>query len=222
MRRFTYLALVVLVAACTQVGQEQPNCEHLTATALRERISKEISPEQFRAWISATYRVPEENIQVDATRTGKSRIFNWKAGGIWYTAVIEGSALTDVELLYERQRPSADQVIACLGAPEQYRASYGWDIPGNNLHLDLLFPGQGILAFGAQFQSLRPKEPPPITGRFRISDMRIVRTGSVDEVLRQIYGGSSAELYEKMQREYKSWPDDWKAIEIEIDPKVRQ
>lgn len=137
MRRFIYLALVALVVtACTHVGQEQPNCEILTATALRERISREISTEQFRAWISTTYRVSEENIQVDVTRTGESRIFNWKKDDIWYTVVIEGSALTDVRLYYERQRPSADQIIACLDAPEQYRAidTGGARKPGPGLH----------------------------------------------------------------------------------------
>jgi len=185
---------------------------------LRTQISKEIAPEQFHHWIRETYQLSSESIEVITAKSGQTNTFSWKKDAIWYTAVLEKSVLVDVVLLNEGRAMSADHTIACLGAPERYRALYERIVEGTQLSLDMLFPAQGILAAGAQFPRSMPKQPPAINGDFPIRDFRFVQPGSAEEVLRRVF--YTNDVYESALREYRSWPGNWQDIVIEIAPSI--
>jgi hypothetical protein len=222
MRKFAPLVLALFLTACGAIAPERLDCDQITASVLRAQIGKQFAPEEFLAWVSDVYRVPQGNTRLDTAGAGRSSTLYWQGDGISYIAVIDGSGLASVSLAYKQRRPSAAEVVACLSAPEQYRASYGSDIPGNNLQLDLLFPAQGVLVFGNQFLPARPQQPPPIEGKFEMSHMTVVSPGPADQVLRGIYGRSSADLVGSMLPQYKPWPGDWKDIVISVDPSLRQ
>jgi len=220
MKRWIYLLFVLLLVACAPVKQR--SCNEISAAALRLILFKEITVDDLLTRIAQTYHVPSESIRVDMISNGIFQRITWTTEGIQYNVYIEESVATGAVLLYEWGRPSADQVIACLGTPERYRAEYTWDIPGNQLGFDLLFPAQGILAFGVEFLRSRPKEPPPIKGSFRLYGFDITQPGSGEQILREIYCQGSADLCERMLQKYKPWPQDWQNIVIEIDPGLHQ
>ena len=217
MRRWIYLLFVLLLVACAPMKQR--SCNEISAAALRSILFKEITVDDLLTWIAQTYHVPSENIRVDVIK-GTFQSITWTTEGIQYRVYTEESVATGAVLLYEWGLPSANQVIACLGTPERYRAEYTLDIPGNQLGFGMLFPAQGILASGAEFLRSRPKEPPPIKGSFRLYGFVITQPGSGEQILREIYCQGSAELCERMLQKYKPWPQDWQNIVIEIDPRL--
>lgn len=220
MQKPIYLALTVMLilASCTAVQPTAPDCDQLTGGPLRAEIGKAMSSEQLRKWASDTYHLPISEIQADVFSPGKLETVEWQRDGITCKSTIEGGRLVDVRVSYGARQQPADRLIACLGAPQRYRASYEQMVEGNQLGLDLLFASDGVLTYGAKVTRIEQKQPPPLDGTFPISGLATVEPGTADQVLREIHGEQSNGTYEQMFRTSKPWPGEWKSIVI--DPAI--
>ena len=219
-RKVVYLILILLLVSCADFGRKRLSCEELTL--LRAQVGKEFSLESFRLWVHETYRVPLESIWIATTKDGQVHIAHWgDPNRTYYSATLEAMAgqLVVDDITFGGVRGSADGIVACLGEPGLYSASYKFDPPANAnaLHVRLLFPEQGVLASGAKFFRSRPKQPPPIRGDFPIDFIRFFRPGTAEQILDRLFGGSPA-LYEQALQEHKPWPGKWEDIVVEIDP----
>ena len=217
MRKATCLVLVLALVGC-YVGDGRICCDDIAT--LLVKIGKGYTPEAFREWVAQTYRLPLESVTVEARPDERLHVVRWQKRGVEYSAGLEQGILMDVGLA--SGRVSADRVIACLGQPARYRAHYDWNIPGNHLSLDLIFPEQGVLVHGWRFFRSRPKRPAPIKSHFPIRSFFLTQPASVEQILYEIYGGKPSGLYEQMLQEYKPWPGAWEDIVIEIDPNLQQ
>lgn len=221
MRTLVWLAVGLLLAGCTYWGEA--NCEAMQAAALRAQLGKVTSIEQFEAWIADTYHVTPTAIR--AIRAVDDRNYwtvYWDVTGRTYRAELDnGTVSQSAGMSYERRKPSADQVIACLGTPALYYARYNWDLGKYALHLYLLFPDQGILASGAKYFYPKPEYVPPIDGDFPIWHLGFGPSGSAEQVLHRIYIENSVSIVPSIP-EYKPWLGKWEGIVVEIDPRLRQ
>ena len=219
-RVYLMLMLVLLLVVCAygKPRKPGPGCEEIAT--LRAQIGSELSPDSFREWVAQTYRLPLESITMETRADGQHHVIRWGKHDVSYTASLERLVL--VHIGYSLARTSADRVIACLGEPEWYSAQYKWDIPGNQLGLDLIFPEQGVLVHGWRFFRSRPKQPPAIDGHFPILSFIFEQPTSAEQILYEIYGGKPSGLYEQVLQEYKPWPGEWEEIVIEIDPSLQQ
>jgi hypothetical protein len=216
MAKLIRLAVILTLVGCTNLWPARLDCKQVAGSDLRSKIGEVTSAEQLRVWIGNAYQLPASRIQADVIRSGQLETVEWQKGGITYRGYVKGGHLTDVTVSYGSRRPSAGQVIACLGTPERYQASYEQNVEGNQLSLDLLFAAEGTLAYGARFMHIDRKQPPPVDGSFPIFGLAIVEPGTADQVLREIY--ESNETYEQMLRAYRPWPGDWQSVVIDIDP----
>lgn len=230
MRKYTLFMLVLFVVALALVACELPRapmtmkvcrCDRLPYLfPLRTEMLKESSGDQFLSWISVTYGLPTGSIRVTDI-SEKEKIFEWEKGGIRYRTTMRESALVTVWAEYEAEPiPSAECVVTCLGAPEQYAAYFTRDVPGRSLQLEMIFPAQGVLVQGAAFYGLSQEQPPPITGTFPISFFRMEAAETAEDILHKVYG--DLDLYVQMVEQFKPWPGSWQDIEITIDPSFGQ
>jgi len=137
----------------------------------------------------------------------------WRNNDLWYHMSIEKNQVVDIGVA--ARGLTASDIIACLGQPTDYRATYGMETEGGKqLDLDLLFPDRGVLAGGARILRDRPEKPPAITGEFPITGVRFMRPAPADKLVQRLASEYLPALGEQIRKEYKLWPGDWKAIEI--------
>ncbi len=222
MQKLICLALIVMLAlaSCTAVQPTTLDCDQLTGGPLRAQIGKAMPSEQLRKWASDTFHLPISGIRAEVLSPGILETVEWQRDGITFRSTIEGGKLVDVRVSYGARQPPADRLIACLGTPERYRASYEQMVEGNQLGLDLLFASEGGLAYGGKVMRIEQKQPPLLDGTFPISGLTMVEPGTADQVLREIWGEQSNGTYEQMLRTSKPWPGEWKSIVIDIDPAI--
>lgn len=218
MRALTCLVIAVLLASCTYLAQ--PDCDVIRASALRAQLKQESSIEQFKTWIMHTYGVASDSIFAARSRDREYWDVQWQVAGRRYDLALSNGRLDDrAGMSFERRKPSANQVIVCLGAPTLYYARYNWDLGQYALSLTLLFPDQGILASGAKYFYPKPEQTPVIKGDFPISHLTFVLPGSAEQVLQEIYIEGSVSM-EPSIPEYQPWPGNWQDIVIETDPNI--
>lgn len=214
-RLLSVVLLIAVFAGCTGLQLTERDCDELSAVALRARIGHTVSGEQLQEWVRQVYQLSATEVLVDVVQPDRLETVEWQRDGTAYRGVIQDTRLSFVRLTYTGRQPSAERIVACLGMPARYRATYESQVDGNQLGLVLLFPAAGVSVDGGQFTSIRQKEPPLVTGAFPIGGLTLVAPGSVEQVLCAIYCGQSRELYERMLRDFNPWPDGWENIVVD-------
>ena len=210
-RAWAILLAGILLSSCTGIGPVQPNCDEMTT--LRAQISREGPPEQLRTWIADTYKTAPEGIATNALALQQEYLLQWQKDGLWYNMTIDKGVVTDIGV--EARGLSAADVIACLGQPGYYSATYGYETEGGTqLNFNLLFPDQGILAGGAKILRARPAQPPAITGDFPIGSFLFMQPSPASTLLQRAHNVYVPALREQMINAFKPWPGDWQGIEI--------
>lgn len=218
MRALTCLVIAVLLAGCTYPAHLY--CDIIRAPALRTQLDQETSIEQFKTWIAHTYGVASDSVFATHSKEREYWDVQWQVSGRIYDLALHNGRLDDrAGMSFLRQKPSADQVIACLGTPRLYYAHYNWDLGKYALHLYLLFPDQGILASGARYFYPKPEQTPVIEGSFRISRFTFVRPGPAEQLLQKIYIEDSVSMDPSIPA-YRPWPGNWQDIVVEINPNI--
>ncbi len=201
----------ILLSSCTGIGPVQPNCDEMTT--LRAQISREGSPEQLRTWIADTYKIAPESIATNTVALQHDYLLQWQKDGLWYNMTIDKGVVTDIGA--DIRGLSAADVIACLGQPAYYSATYGYETEGGTqLNFNLLFPDQGILAEGAKILRARPAQPPAITGDFPMRSFLFMQPSPASTLLQRAHSVYVPALREQMINAYEPWPGDWQGIEI--------
>ena len=217
MRRLLYLVVVLLAASCIYVRPEQMSCDE--TRVLQEQIGRNIPVESFRTWISEKYQLARESVTAEAFEYGGAHYYvSWQKGRIAYTAWLSATSIEEVSI--DGEFASLDRIMACLGKPAQYRASYTDDIPGTHLNLNLFFSDQGAFAYGYEFYRSRPKLPPSINGDFPIASIMFMKPRSTEEIVFRIFGGGNrsgaADIHEQVLKEVKPWPEKWTDIVVTV------
>lgn len=194
------------LASCVAVGQQSPDCE-ITFSALRSRFS-EPSP-GLQAWVIDTYGVVSE--YSDADNTGELKLLRWSHNGTQFTVHVRGSTPIGAILSFDsRKNPTADEVIACLGAPEFYCASHGWDAETTKVELILRFPAEGIDAYGYRFDVIPRQQAPIFSGSFPIHQILIGDMSSLQYPTGQSSGSDAAQMF-------RPWQGNWRAVEVDAE-----
>lgn len=178
-------------------------------------MNKEFTTEALQDWISQTYDVSPEQIQVSHD---DPVLFYWDKPSLNYAALLEKSAFVGLQASYVFRRPEAQCVVRCYGPPYQYRAFYTTEGPAFGLKLELLYPERGVVVSGSRFFSPIRENPPLISAGHPMYQFEIVPSGTAEDVMYRAY---HPESYDTVLREYKPWPGDWAEIEIDssqLDP----
>jgi hypothetical protein len=217
MKRLFCGVLVLWLAGCVSPGRGELSCEEIGR--LQGLIGKEMSAESLQAWVCAMYDLPSSQVTVEPLPDDFVHLVRWKKHDASYLAELERLVATRVDT---DSTWAANQVITCLGQPAQYSARYSWGGERNELHFPLLYPDQGMLVDG--YKVVRPpsvKQPPAIDGRLPIVYITLVRPGTAEQILYQIYDGGRPGMYEEVLREYRPWPGSWQGIVVDIDPNLQ-
>lgn len=125
------LSLLLLIGCSLLVGRRPVACPDLIDAPLRDLDFDQVDRESFRVWVSTTYRLPQNQVVVearyteDSPSTGRSPLtetIKWEAGGKLYFADFVGSELRRIQLRWDTFTPTAEDVIRCWGTPESYVA----------------------------------------------------------------------------------------------------
>lgn len=217
MRKLLYLVVVLLAASCIYVRPEQMSCDEMKV--LQGQIGRNITVESFRTWISEKYQLARESVTAEVFEYGGAHYYvKWQRGRFAYTTWLSATSVEEVSI--DGELASLERVMACLGKPAQYRASYTDDIPGTHLSLDLFFSDQGALVYGYEFYRSRPKLPPPISGDFPTTGIFFMKPRSTEEMVFRIFGGGNrsgaADIHEQILKEVKPWPEKWADIVVAV------
>jgi len=208
------LTLILNLTACEMVWPpttyKQCHCEQLpNILPFHVQVGKPFSKNELEDWINLMYGVSEDKI------TEYSDDLRWHVGGIEYTATIQNSLFAQAAS-YDRNSavPSAQCVVAWLGKPDQYKTHYGVKapIPEPVLELEMIFEDLGIWVSGEQYFDSSTKTPSFVATEFPITNFRVVRSGTTEELLRQLGWGREVSAQE-VQR-YKLWPEKWEDLNI--------
>lgn len=193
------ILLSTVMTACT-IPRQQRNCDEIAVAGLRRMFQKETSTDEIVTWASNTFHLPGQSIGVEPVN-GQ---ITWATQGAQYSATMDAKSLKGVNIRFLQRPPTAAEVVACIGTPEQYWAQLKRDVESFQMSLDLLQPSQGIVASGAKFYSGIPQKPPVIDETFPISTLNLVKPGALQQIF-------------TLRDPYKPWPGTWKNVEIEVD-----
>lgn len=217
MLRYLGLLLMLLLASCIAEPHLPLDCNEIAS--LREQFDKSQAPEAFRSWASETYQVPLDAIRMEVA-ADETYLLDWKKSGVWRSMSVKRDKIETI--IVSGVDAQLTEILVCWGQPEVYRARYEPDIPGHLLSLDLIFPAHGLLAHGGRFFRPEVKQPPPVGSDFPMSLVRLVPSGTTDEVLHKIYVQGWGGANDAVVQQYKPWPEDWQSIVVDVDPDMRK
>ncbi len=210
--RFLTFFFGLLLAGCTFSNQPGSiDCDVITAAPLRTLVQAEILSFDPIQWIAQTFGLDASAISSSYGSAGAS--FNWDIEGVRYDLDISADNKPEALIHFDRAKPTAGQMLECLGPPERYRARYFFHPPGvNSLIFEIYYPSQGLTAnYTYQTMNLKRRRPPAIT----------VNT-PIDRIWVDPPGVSSEEYMERTAKtvinETKPWPGSWEQIEIDLGP----
>lgn len=216
-KQIPLLLLVLFMATSCGVFEQakQIDCDTLTAADLRNFIKSGIMPDDLLQWLASTYQLDQDTIRTQKTENGST--FFWPHDGIDHTLYAPLKTHPYLDIFFTKPMPSVEQLIACLGPPEQYSARYFYSPHGvNSLVLYLFYPSEGVTAVTSVDRNLRHKEPPPIEPRAPVERLTLVHPGPFDEFVRRTV--QAEELADLLVRTSKPWPGSWEQIEIDLGP----
>lgn len=220
--RLILLLLVLSLSSCNAIYPQSPGCKEMVSLELRTQVGREFTVDDLLVWISTTYQIPREDIGVFSIGDGDRVSLSWKVMRVEYQADISAARLDSVALRFvQPTMPTIAEVIACFGEPDFYSARYGLVSEGGpQLDLDLLFPTQGIFAWGTIYFEMNTRQPPAITPNFPTASLIFKQSGPVDQFIRFLCWDPDSDVCQKIAASYKPWVKDWKAIEI--GPQIQQ
>lgn len=225
MKAISYLVFLLLalsLSSCNAFFAQTPGCKQMASSELRAQIGRELTMDDLLTWISTTYQIPREDISVSSRGDGDEVSLSWKDMRVEYQADIRAARLDSVALrFFQPMKPTIAEVIACFGEPDLYSARYGLVSEGGpQLDLDLLFPTQGIFAWGTIYFEMNTRQPPAITPNFPTASLIFKQPGPTNQFTRFLCWDSGSDVCQKIAPSYRPWVKDWKAIEI--GPQIQQ
>jgi hypothetical protein len=179
------------------------DCEQVTGGSLRPLFGRALDPEQLESSILQLHQLSPADLQRRQERDDLL-CFDWRKGGVWYTAGLRNNALLFVNLRFEPGEVTAGQVVACLGSPDWYQAWYDafLGLGVGSLQLALAFPAHTLMAYCARHFTPAPEQTPAVD-----DGMAITMIG--------VFGEHRAEN-ERPFSKAQPWPGDWQDVQVEL------
>jgi len=220
MRRFGYgwLILLLVLAACEGQSNSEIPCEPFLI--LQSEMGETFTVDEFKSWIAGQYTLHKLTEIEVKNYTHLNADFSWQAGGYQYLAALENGEFNWLRIEKGKGRNmQVHDMFACFGTPETYHALHGLAIDDNDYQeLDLFFPTVGILAHGYRHYSSNSHTTMLIKDDFPILYLRVTSPGTIDEMLKQIYGETNPYEYGVL----RPWPNDWANIMIDVTPEIER
>lgn len=223
MRKLLTLLLMLLgsLTACrVQVASNQMSCDEILDDSLRSLNFSDLDPQSMHQWIENRYQLRDSDIQsLDYNDPYITSSLSWQYRGDSYLADFHNEDLKRIEVRWNSPQPTGGEIVECLGGPDFYRASY--DLVGggeaDQLKLELWYPKQGIVVEHTRITKpiFRPKTI-TVHGSIPMSAIIIVKPGSVDRTVNDVYLGQSLDVRQSKQESLKSWPGEWKDLVVDI------
>lgn len=216
--RYFLLPFCFLLAGCMPFGQAGiDDCDVLTASPLRILMQADTLPSDPVQWITDAFTLDPSAISSSYGEVGSS--FNWDIEGTHYNLGVSAGGIPEAIVQFQTAKPTAGQLLECIGPPERYRARYFFHPPGvNSLVFEMYYPSQGLVAtYVYQTTNLKRRQPPSITADTPVTRVYVDRVGtSFEEYTRRI--SALPEAAEIVTRESKPWPGSLDQIEIDLGP----
>lgn len=215
---YSWLILLLILSACGSHSSSRMACESFLL--LQNKIGETFTSEEFRNWVREQYalRGPAE-IEIK-NYSDLNADFVWQANGFQYSAALEEGEFTWLRIDKKGGgKIGMQDIFACFGDPESYRALHGLAIDaGDYQELDLFFPDIGILAHGYRHYSSNSHSTMSIKENFPILYLRVTSPGTMEELLKQVYGETAPYEYGAI----RPWPNDWENIVIDVTPQIQR
>lgn len=210
------LSLIVWLLGCTvRVPGRRMACNQILDDAAHSIPFEALTPERMQQWLQDTYHHEASDIAVlefANEQMTKGVAWNWNGKG--YGAAFRNEDLRNIVVRWRGTRPTITEVLDCFGEPDFYRAGYSpAGEPGNKLELELWYPEKGLMV--GHFRYSHSEQPPAIASRSTMTDLTIVRPGSIEAVVADAYLGRAVEVREKALQALKPWPGTWEDIVVE-------
>ena len=219
----TVLILITTLLGCRSLAVRQaPRCDLLAGEEqfLRRLDFAPMDREGLHAWVSSTFAVPQSAIRGRRISGEPHSIIaaDWSSEGNDYSATID-ERLRSVKIRFDASHPRVQDVLDCFGPPDFYRATYLEVLHTNDLYLELWYPGQGVVAQVRKAVWLGQKVPPRLSGRDALDIITYTRSRDPAEM---VTIAPILLLHSLDRYPLKPWPGSLEAIEIEIDPAIRE
>lgn len=216
MRFLIPILLVLALAACTELTRPRGNpCERLAGDGgALASIDFAMDQAATEAWIISAFAVDRRALQVASLVLHPDiTTINWAGSSDDYDAAVDAEGLRLVRISFRESPPTGEALIECLGPPEQYRAIFTPSQVRNDLHVELWYPSQGIVA--QIFQASRTLTPPAMSANTPLSSIAYLRDHDPAAMLRAapIPADLPLERYP-----LQPWPGAWEQLNLQRDP----
>lgn len=227
-RLFALLASVTL-ASCITVGSTR-SCEEITLTALQPLMHETMPVEQVVEQIRAAYQLPLEAVtvnRIEALSTvapwlnekvlvGDVSIL-WGRDGVRYALTIRNQRVLDVSVVYDQRQPSIDDVIRCLGKPDQYWGYYSLGptpLTYRVASLSMLFTASKFIVTASR--AGRDEQPPRFDGSARVVMLQFLPQDPGEKLIARFLADWPSSMREQIAQQLRPWPEKWEDIVVEV------
>jgi hypothetical protein len=205
------------------MSEEKPalTCEQVKT--LHDSIGTLFLETHFQDWVVETYELETfhgiEWFDVPESPSQKT-IYAWTSSGYDYSATLIEDQLMEVRVGIDsdakRDGIPFHELVACLGEPHFYNASYDIELRNKSalLGFDVLYPSKGILAGTYRYYKSIPHKPPSIDDTYPVDTILIGRPGEPLEVLERFIPNATAYF------DLRPW-NGWEDIRIEFTPQMQ-
>lgn len=219
-----YLLVTLLLVSCSiPFPGETRECDRILEPPLITADLDALDPESIVQWVLDNYQVdPDEVRRYEYVDSEMTKSVSWEVDGTGHSAAFHGARLRSISVNWKSSRPTANEVIDCIGAPDFYGAYWGPAIEGGDyFELELWYPDEGLLVRSFRtdplfhlLPSLSREQVPEVDGNEVMTELVVVPSGTLTEVLSSTYFPRSARVKKVSLEIVKPWPYEWGDIEI--------
>lgn len=231
-RRALILAIVLIVGSglllYLTIRHIPVECAQIKESELRALLgSGPVSTSAAKQWL---HNSPFKGVHISETDYGDgTKGAQWYTEKARYRGDFRDDFLTRVYVDWELDEwddlePSGDEILACFGSPDLYRASYSMDLSGELVDFSLWYLEKGIVVSsripykGVIVADRIPNEwrQPIIDGNVRMTGMTIVSPNSVEGMIRNVYpyAEENDEFRAEVLETLHSWPGSWGEVVV--------
>lgn len=189
-------------------------CDALQLSALEAMVREQISPEQIATQVMAAYSVSRDAIVEYQEATPNLVAVDWNTRGQGFSALFDNGRLRKIDQYFHDTKVTVDDLLACLGQPDSYSATFRWGPERRVLDLSLYYPQQGLIASAYVFT--RANAAPSIDGGLTIDWLAVTEPGDIRQVMASSHTyPQSPDTLDEMLQQISRWPGSLDLIVVD-------
>lgn len=180
------------------------------------------SPEEVASVVANLRRIDKSQIRFIPQAENDLRV-EWTVDNNQYSALFRKERrLVKIDVRWNQARPTLEEILGCLGSPEQYQAVYQQVPHDFQLEVSIWYPQKGLVVSGYSFH--RQTQPPAVHLGYSMQSFIVVASDDLTQMVSNVYtAGNQPGIQAYALRLLKPWPGSAEQITVDsclADPEL--